>query len=256
MGGKKSKPAAEAPLLDEPWREINWKDKQRDLQHVNNFKHQTEGQQLRILLHGPVGAGMSSFINSVNSVLQGRMCTLALVDNTSHGCFSKEYTIYKIQKGSPETFYPFVFNDIMGLSQQESVLVDDVKLALLGHVKEGYVVQHSLDSDTIHHETVQKIRDIRTEASRLGIPQVAVLTKVDKACPEIRRDLKNIYRRKYLREKMEEFSAHVGIPMNCTFPVKNYHEEIDISDDTDAVTLSTLRRIIDHGGDFINRKTV
>ncbi|GLD56939.1 interferon-induced protein 44-like protein [Lates japonicus] len=193
------------------------------------------------------------------------------------------YSTFRIQRENPETFYPFVFNDIMGLSQQKGVLVDDVKLALSGHVKEGYLFNPESKlpeenefynksptvNDKVHvlvcivpadtlssmrDETVQKIRDIRLEASRLGIPQVAVLTKADLVCPEIKRDLKNVYRSKYMKEKMEQFSANVGIPMNCIFPVKNYHEEIDLSYDTDALILSTLRRLINHGDDFINRK--
>ncbi|GAA6231656.1 interferon-induced protein 44-like [Lates japonicus] len=285
MGDKPSK-CAEAPLLDEPWRKIYWgKDKQRDLQYVKNFKHRTEGQKLRILLHGPAGAGKSSFINSVQSVLLGRMYTLALVDNIARESFTKQYSTYDIQKENPETSYPFVFNDTRGLSQHKSGLADDVKLALRGHVKDGYtfnpesklsegnefynksptvndkvhVLVCIVPADTLFSmsdETVKKIRDIRLEASRLGIPQVAVLTKVEEACPEIKRDLKNVYRSINLKDKMEKFSVDVGIPMNCIFPVKNYHEEIDLSDDTDALILSALRRIIDYGEDFINRKTV
>uniref|UniRef100_A0A4W6DYH8 G domain-containing protein n=1 Tax=Lates calcarifer TaxID=8187 RepID=A0A4W6DYH8_LATCA len=270
-------------VFDESWRNVNWGDKQHDLDYVKNYKPHIEGQQLRILLHGPGGAGKSSFINSVQSVLLGRMYIQALADNTFHGCFTKQYSTFRIQRENPETFYSFVFNDIMGLSQQKGVLVDDVKLALSGHVKEGYVFNpesklpeenefynksptvndkvHVLvcvvPADTLptmNNETVQKIRDIRLEASRLGIPQVAILTKVDQACLEIRRDLKNVYRSKYMKEKMQKFSADVGIPMNCIFPVKNYHEEINLSDDTDTLILSTMRHLINHGEDCINRK--
>lgn len=66
------------------------RDTQADLHYVNNYKPQIEDLQLRILLHGPVGVGKSSFINSVKSTLQGRMCRQALVDNTSRGCFTKK----------------------------------------------------------------------------------------------------------------------------------------------------------------------
>lgn len=51
-----------------------------------------------------------------------------------------QYATYKIHKDS-ESFYPFIFNDIMGFEQTKGVHVEDVKLALMGHVKEGYKVQ-------------------------------------------------------------------------------------------------------------------
>ncbi|KAK2889773.1 hypothetical protein Q8A73_018073 [Channa argus] len=207
----------------------------------------------------------------------------ALADNTSHGCFTKEYKTHKIEKGSPDTFYPFVFNDIMGLGVDKGVTEDDVKLALAGHIKDGYTFNpecriseedrfyntNPTDNDKVHvlvcvvpadtlsvmqDQVVQKIRNIRMEASQLGIPQVAVLTKVDLACPEVKEDLKNVYKSKYLKEKMEQFSVNVGIPMNCIFPVKNYHEEIDPDDDVDSLILSVLTRIINFGEDFVNRR--
>ncbi|XP_073348587.1 interferon-induced protein 44-like [Pagrus major] len=269
-------------VFSKPWREINWGDKVSALQHVKNYKP-TERHQLRILLHGPAGAGKSSFINSVQSVLRGRMYTQALVDNVSYGSFTRKYTTYKIPKGDQQSFYPFVFNDIMGLDPKKGVPVDDVKLALGGHVKDGYkfdpesklseynpfynkypktndkvhVLVCVIDANTVstmRDETMQKIRDIRMEASDLDIPQVAILTKIDEACPEIKADLKNVYKVQSMKEKMEEFSANVGIPMNCIFPVKNYHQEINIDSDVDSLILSALRDIIRYGDDFINLK--
>ncbi|XP_053193441.1 interferon-induced protein 44-like [Scomber japonicus] len=270
-------------ILDKPWREINWKDKQSTLQYVKNYKPHIEGRQLRILLHGPVGTGKSSFINSVKSALQGKMCRLALVDNISHDSFTRKYKTYKIEKENPNTFYPFVFSDIMGLSEYKGVLVDDVKLALMGRVKEDYRFdpKHKLPEDKEYYNTevnpndevhvlvcvipadtasqigdevIKKIREIRKAASDLGIPQLAVITKIDKACPEIKEDLKNVYRSIRMKEKIEQISADVGIPMNCIFPVRNYSEEMDLNDDVDSLLLSTLRHIIDFGEDFINHK--
>ena len=66
------------------------RDKQSVLQFVKNFKPHVEGQQIRILLHGPEGAGKSSFINSVQSVLLGEMYTQALEDNIGHDSFTKK----------------------------------------------------------------------------------------------------------------------------------------------------------------------
>lgn len=48
-----------------------------------NIKH------VRILLAGAVGAGKSSFINSINSAFQGRVTGDALADTTSGTTFTK-----------------------------------------------------------------------------------------------------------------------------------------------------------------------
>ncbi|XP_076612312.1 interferon-induced protein 44-like [Chaetodon auriga] len=279
MGDDQSKsqppPPPPSPFFSEPWRKINWRDNQSALQYVKEYRPQNENQQLRILLHGPPGAGKSSFINSVQSVLHGRMYTQALVAHTFHGILTKKYTTYKIQKERSDTFYPFVFNDTMGLSEDKGVHVEDVKLALKGHVMEGYRFnpQSRLSEDdrfynksptandkvhvlvcvidanklSMKEEVLQKIKDIRKEASDLGIPQVVIFTKPDELSPEIKESLKNVYKVKILKKKLETFSADVGIPMNCIFPVKNYHEEIDIDSDVDSLILSALRNIINFG---------
>ncbi len=51
-----------------------------------------------------------------------------------------QYKTYKIAKGGRPPIYPFVFSDIMGLERNKGVLVDDIKLALKGHVMEDYKV--------------------------------------------------------------------------------------------------------------------
>lgn len=53
---------------------------------------------------------------------------------------------------------------------------------------------------------------------------------------------------------MEKLSADVGIPMNCIFPVKNYHDEINLNNYTDALILSTLRNILDVGEDCLSNR--
>ncbi|KAG7999324.1 Interferon-induced protein 44 [Nibea albiflora] len=218
------------------------RDNQSVLQYLKDYKPETEGQKLRILLHGP-------------------------------------YKTYKVRKEGPKSFYPFVFNDIMGL-ELKGVLVDDIKLALKGHVKNDYTFNpvskmsekdqsynnSPSDNDKVHvlvcvvpastvanikDEVVQKIRDIRMEASDLGISQVAVITKIDEVCPEIQEDVKNVYKLKVVKAKMEEFSVKVGIPMNCIFPVKNYHEENKMNSDIDSLILDSLRSIIDFGDAFL-----
>lgn len=58
---------------------------------------------------------------------------------------------------------------------------------------------------------------------------------------------------------MEKLSAETGLPMNCIFPVKNYHEEISLDKDIDTLILSALKHIIHSGEDhirFVNNSAV
>uniref|UniRef100_A0A3P8QC62 KAP NTPase domain-containing protein n=2 Tax=Haplochromini TaxID=319058 RepID=A0A3P8QC62_ASTCA len=285
MGFSSSKPAAPSLLLEKPWRKINNGENPTDQHFVENYKPEVEEQNLRILLHGPVGAGKSSFINSVNSVLQKRVCCKALVAN-SCDCFTKKYTTYKIKKGN--AFYPFVLNDMVGLKfttsrRNRRIHVKDVKQALKGHIKDGYVFNPEnklskgdryynrtpTENDKVHvlvcvvdantaslmnDATAEAIQDIRDEATELDIPQVAIFTKIDEAFPEIKHDVTNVYRSKCLQQRIEEFSKHVGIPINLIFPVKNYHSERELNPDIDAIIMNTMRHIIDIGNDSLNRK--
>ncbi|XP_028250011.1 interferon-induced protein 44-like [Parambassis ranga] len=207
---------------------------------------------------------------------------LASSDN-SEISFTKEYKTHTIQREGRGNIYPFVFKDVMGLEEGtgKGVHVKDIKLALEGHVMEGYefnpvspltpsdhgyvsqpspddrvhvlVCLYSANAGDMRGGVLQKMREIREAASALGIPQIAVLTKIDQACWQVEKDLKNTFKSKYVKTKIEDFSRKVGIPLDCIFPVKNYCTETLLDDDFDTLILSALRAIIDFGEDFANR---
>ncbi|XP_065326285.1 interferon-induced protein 44-like [Pelmatolapia mariae] len=198
----------------------------------------------------------------------------------------RQYTTYRIKKGN--IFYPFVLNDMMGLKDTTSrgnrrIHVKDVKQALKGHIKDGYTFNPEnklskgdryynrtpTENDKVHilvcvvdantvslmnDATVEAIQDVRDEAADLEIPQVAIFTKIDEAFPEINHDVKNVYKSKSLQERIQQFSKRVGIPINCIFPVKNYHSETEVNPDIDAIIMNAMRRIIEIGNDSLNRK--
>ncbi|XP_019125289.1 interferon-induced protein 44 [Larimichthys crocea] len=278
----KPRPPSPEPFTEE-WRKIPWGNKGRDLQFVRDYQpHNDELKQQRILLYGPTGSGKSSFINTVDSVLQGRVTGRASADAIFLESFTKKFRTYKIQKGGPGEFYPFTFTDIMGIEDtNKGACVEDIKLAMRGHIKDGYnfnpaskiseddhnynktptlndqvhvlvCVVSATTSNILSAETVTKMRQVRIAANDMGIPQLAILTKIDEACPEVNADIKNVYRSKYLKEKMVDLNVALGIPLNCIFPVKNYHSEIDTDDDIDTLIVSALRQIIHFGEDFVN----
>lgn len=55
--------------------------------------------------------------------------------------------------------------------------------------------------------------------------------------------------------QMEQFSADVGLPMSCVFPVRNYHEENATRHDVDSLVLDALRNILNFGLDYLQFKS-
>ncbi|XP_060945508.1 interferon-induced protein 44-like isoform X1 [Limanda limanda] len=269
-------------LLEQPWREVSEKYKD-NLEFVKSYQPENEQvKHLRILLHGPVGAGKSSFINSVDTVLRGRLAGRAPTDAISGSSHTLKYKTFDFTK-SPGAKYSFVFNDIMGLEEgsDNGVSATDLKLALRGHVREGYKFNsksalmegdYGYNSDPtledkvhvlvgvvpadavsrISDEMVKKIREVRLAASELGIPQMAIITKVDEACPEVKKDNCDIYKSKYLKEKVEGFHQRLGLPLNCIFLLKNYSHEIESNDEVSAAIVCALKQMVMYGEDYLN----
>ncbi|XP_050925198.1 interferon-induced protein 44 isoform X1 [Lates calcarifer] len=269
-------------LSAQPWRELP-ANNQDNLDFVKFYNPRKENvKHLRILLHGPAGAAKSCFINSVDSILRERSTGRALTDAISGSSFTQKYKTYKFEK-NPGSFYSFVFNDVMGFEKNANrgVHVEDIKLVLKGHVTEGYKFdpEHQLTEDNpgyktaptvedrvhvvvsvvsagsvslITEDVVRKMRDVRLAASEMGIPQLAILTKVDEACPEVKANIKNIYKSKYLKEQVEKFHLLLGIPLNCIFLVKNYDKEFKTDDDISAPILLALKQMIYYGEDYLN----
>ncbi|XP_063048536.1 interferon-induced protein 44-like [Engraulis encrasicolus] len=241
---------------------------------------------LRFLLHGPVGYGKSSIINSFNSVFQRRVTEKALTAAATGTSHTKVYQTYQVKDVQGREL-PFVFNDSMGLEDEEEggALSDDIITAIQGHVKDGYKFnkgplrtwdKHYYNkspslSDKVHclvsvlradkislldtdGGNLTKMRNVRHAASDLGIPQVVIMTHVDECCPLVKEDLKNIYKSKKIHQAMQQCSVKLGVPLNCIFPVKNYHQETKVDNKTDCVILEALEKITHLANDYVEDK--
>ncbi|KAM9754868.1 interferon-induced protein 44-like [Menidia menidia] len=289
MGGRNSKHREETPkeqvslLLDGDWRTFSWEHKGKGIQFVRNFKPHENIRQLRVMICGPVAAGKSSFISSVMSVMEGRLASGALANsNTNDKSFTKMYTAHRISKEG-RVFLPFVLCDTMGLepTYKKEAFVSDIKLALKGHMKENYEFDPSSplsedspsynpkpdpedkvhvlvfvvngNSSEIADPILENMMEIREAASRLGIPQVAVVTHIDEACKETDKNLRNVYKSRFLKTKMMEISSGTGVPLNCILPVKNYSKDIEHHPDMDTLILSAMKQILEFGDDFVSK---
>ncbi|XP_034143050.1 interferon-induced protein 44-like [Esox lucius] len=282
MGNKKSTPPPPKEF-DQEWRKTDWSKQKRNAM-VDELKNlnldDPEVGLLRCLLIGPVGAGKSSFIDSVNNIFQGRITQSALVASISQKSFTKKYKTHYIKNGANRL--PIAFNDIMGLENEDECGIhpDDIINALKGHLKEGYMFNPSAAittedlkynsnpslSDQVHclvnvmpadkiqlmsEKVLTKMKMIRGIASELGIPQVVVMTMTDKACPLVNNDLKKIYTSMEIKKKMQMCSNELGVPVNCILPVKNYHEEGGLDNDVDILILNAFSQIVHHSNDYI-----
>ncbi|XP_036413176.1 interferon-induced protein 44-like [Colossoma macropomum] len=195
------------------------------------------------------------------------------------------FKIHRLKKDGPGSYYPFVFSDIMGLEPgtSEGVHTDDIISILEGHVRNGYTFNpvcpldkkkqyynsnpglkdkvHCLVSvlpadkiSIISDEVIVKMKTVRERARNLDIPQVVIMPMVDTACPLVHEDLKKIYTSKKIKEKMQECSNRLGVPMNCIFPVKNYNEEVTNDLHLDVLILMALTNIIMFANDYVEEQ--
>ncbi|KAL7846123.1 hypothetical protein AOLI_G00243150 [Acnodon oligacanthus] len=237
---------------------------------------------LRILLHGPTGAGKSCFINSVQRILLGRNAIAALEQTARTGVsFTRMMRTHRLKKSGGGR-YPFVFCDIMGLEAEDAggIQTEDIISVLEGRISDGYTFNplapitsdspkynrdphpchkvHCLVSilpaDSISRmsdKVIDKMKTIRQKAAQLCIPQVIIMTKVDEACELVNRDLRKVYHSKKIKEKVQECSDKLGIPLNCIYPVKNYHAEITQDANVDVLILMALRDILNFANDYM-----
>ncbi|KTF94058.1 hypothetical protein cypCar_00027847 [Cyprinus carpio] len=193
---------------------------------------------VKILVAGQIGAGKSSFINSVLSVFQEEIANEALAEDLrsadSHS-FTKRFGEKSLTSDDEH------YNQNPSLSDQAFCLV---------YVIDGSTVQLAADDKII----TEKLRLIRQTISDKGknfydfylsyAQHLIVMSKVDEACPLVKNDLKKVYRSKKIKEKMELCSFKVGVPMSNIFPVKNYHNEINTNDHVDVLILKALDQIV------------
>ncbi|KAF4075400.1 hypothetical protein AMELA_G00234090 [Ameiurus melas] len=264
------------------WRTVNWRDREPMLQTLREFQSNHSVDHLRILVVGPEGVGKSAFITSVNTALQGRNTYLAH-SLTGGSSVTNKYTVYKLNKSTEGSFFPFVFGDTMGLKTGlNDAQTNDIVNILHGHVREGYTFDPSkaltsesksfnqtpslndkvhclvfvLPADTIDNmpeEIITKMKQVLVIAHELKIPVVVLMSKVDAACPLVKENLKMIYRSMKIKERMEKCSVSLGVPLNYIFPVKNYHEEITNSAEIDILILMALINILNFANEFVER---
>ncbi|XP_075792441.1 interferon-induced protein 44-like [Pelodiscus sinensis] len=264
-------------FLESPWRKITWTTEEREkiMEEIRTYKpYLNSVPQIRILVIGPIGAGKSSFFNSVNSVFRGYVTSQAIAgsDNTS---VTTQYRTYPVKDGRDGKPLPIIFCDTMGIEEKSGtgLEIDEVSNIIKGHVPDryqfnpaatlrpdspGYIKNPSL-KDQIHcvafvidgckieilpEKLEDKLKQLRRKVNQFGVPQLVLLTKVDEICPALEEDIQCVYKSKAVEKQMRITAEKLGIPLAQILPVKNYCSELDLSSEVDILILSAVRQLI------------
>uniref|UniRef100_A0A3P9HMQ8 TLDc domain-containing protein n=1 Tax=Oryzias latipes TaxID=8090 RepID=A0A3P9HMQ8_ORYLA len=230
--------------------------------------------QARVLFIGPVGAGKSSFFNSINSIFRGHVTSQAISGSCSTS-LTTQFRTYTVKAGREGKPLPLILCDTMGLEENvgAGLDIDDISTILKGHLPDRYQFNPSVPlqseahgfckspglKDKIHCVTYvldaskisimstkmeEKLKTIRRKVNLMGIPQLVLLTKVDEACSLVKEDIRNVYRSSYIRDVVEEAATRVGVPLSCIIPVKNYSQELELETDVDILLLSAAVQML------------
>ncbi|XP_027145976.1 interferon-induced protein 44-like isoform X3 [Larimichthys crocea] len=265
------------PEFEKPWRSMVWETEKRTkmMESIKVYSPTVSSvSQLRVLLIGPVGAGKSSFFNSINSVFRGHVTSQAIA-GSSTSSLTTQFRTYSVRAGRGGKPLPIILCDTMGLEENTGagIDIDDIVNILKGHLPDCYQLNPSvaLQSEALGYRKFPQIKDkihcvayvidackvsimpakleekleaIRRKVNIMGIPQLVLMTKVDEACPFVSQDIRNIYKSSYIKEMMQEASARLGVPLSCIVPVKNYSEELELDPNCDILLLTAIIQML------------
>ncbi|XP_051768769.1 interferon-induced protein 44-like isoform X2 [Ctenopharyngodon idella] len=236
--------------------------------------------RVRILMIGPVGAGKSSFFNSINSIFMGHVTNKA-VSGSAGTSVTTKFRTYLLKDGRERKPLPFVLCDTMGLEEQSGAGLDieDISSIVQGHVPDRYkfnpkapfkpdeiskpaslkerihCVAYVIDATKISlmsDKLEEKLSSVRSQLNSLEIPQMVLMTNVDETCPHVKDDLENIYASSYIKMKVQEVSSRLGVPVSCVLPVKNYSQELELELKCDILLLSALQQMLRLADDYLD----
>ncbi|XP_053408909.1 interferon-induced protein 44-like [Mercenaria mercenaria] len=261
-------------LHTDPWRthQSTYETLVSDIEAVNT------GCPANVLLLGPTGAGKSSIINSILSIVAKRRVNKAYTGSKDTS-FTTTYDQYKDEG--------FMKNcclwDSMGIEHVfgGGLLLDDLVYLLKGHVMKGYkfnprariqendpcfrrkpkakdrihCVVFVLDSTIVNESGLgpfmPKIRVLQDGTKDLNIPAVMILTKIDSLCTEVKADINKTFRSIAVHKAVTMARDIFGISEGNIHPVKNYEQDIEINKGTSIFILLALRQILQYASDQI-----
>ncbi|XP_060601919.1 interferon-induced protein 44-like [Ruditapes philippinarum] len=282
--GKRSKPIKQENL--KPWRKTeSWNEQFLNelTEDIVSFKPipDLKVTDARILIIGPVGAGKSSFFNTINSIFRGRITQKAR-SGSAEQSLTTAFTPYKVKvkSGAPLNFR---LCDTRGLEESQGLDVFECNYLLDGNIPNYYQFHPTIQitpktpgfnasptaNDIIHcavfvldastleiltPKIIEKMKAFQRIMNQKEIPQLILLTKVDKLCKEVGDDVSLVFKSPEVEQHVEKASQLLGLPPANVLPVKNYHKEEKLDESINILALLALRKILNFAEDFLDHE--
>lgn len=85
-----------------------------------------------------------------------------------------------------------------------------------------------------------------------GLPQIVLLTKIDKICASLQDDVGLTYYIPTVQEHVDKVAAMIGLPRSHVIPVKNYESERELNDNINILNLLAMQQILRFSDDFLH----
>ncbi|XP_065936898.1 interferon-induced protein 44 [Magallana gigas] len=273
--------------LESPWRDSSeWNSEtfQELKEFVANYEPLEEMKipEVNILLIGQVGAGKSSFLNTINSIFKGGISSRACTGSAENS-LTKTFEKFRIRDPSTKKYLRFRICDTRGVEEGLSIKSEDLGFILDGNLPNHYtfnpvekastktpgfvkeptvkdrihVVVFVLDGstlDVLSERVVSKLKDIKSLVVDRGIPQLAFLTKMDKICERVNKDVSKMFTSSVVEDAVNKAADIIAIPRSHVLPVKNYEKETQLKTDINILALTALRQSLMFADDFLENQ--
>nr|XP_034306895.1 interferon-induced protein 44 [Crassostrea gigas] len=273
--------------MESPWRDSSeWNSQtfQELKEFVANYEPLEEMKipEVNILLIGQVGAGKSSFLNTINSIFKGGISSRACTGSAENS-LTKSFEKFRIRDPSTKKYLRFRICDTRGVEEGLSIKSEDLGFILDGNIPNHYtfnpvekastktpgfvkeptvkdrihVVVFVLDGstlDVLSEGVVSKLKDIKSLVVDRGIPQLAFLTKMDKICETVNKDVSKMFTSSVVEDAVNKAADIIAIPRSHVLPVKNYEKESQLKTDINILALTALRQSLMFADDFLENQ--
>ncbi|KAL3861466.1 hypothetical protein ACJMK2_007500 [Sinanodonta woodiana] len=253
----------EASFRIDPWKDSLFTRETRTglMARIESFNPPTalDVNEARILMIGPVGAGKSSFFNTINSIFNDRITNQSNTGSAASS-LTTVYRQYKVQSGRTGQMLNVRLCDTCGIEETNGPSLSDLLYLLDGNVPDGYQVHcvvFVFDASTVElvsKSVWTKVAQLQSQINKREIPKAVLLTKIDKLTVIVEEDLSRVFECEDVKKAVEKMSDTIGLPRQNIWPIKNYESEICINEKVNVLALSALDQILGFARDFLMKK--